>query len=127
MISVADREKFDLLLEAALDALPPQLLELLDESPLIVDDEPSEEILRQMEIGDDGELLGLHSGIAMTDRSVEHSGVLPEEIRLYRGPILRVTRGRTRALREQIRITLLHEIGHHFGLDEDDLDDLGYG
>jgi predicted Zn-dependent protease with MMP-like domain len=83
-------------------------------------------------------LCGLHSGIPLTERSVEHGG-LPEVITLFREGILEEAGGweewtdddgtelggRERILRE-IRITLLHEIGHHFGLDEDDLERLGY-
>jgi len=91
----------------------------------------------RMQPGDD--LYGLHSGTALTERSVEAPPDLPDQIMLFRGPLFRLAgpgaslhptrRKRTKereTLREQVRITLLHEIGHHFGLDEEDLDRLGY-
>ena len=130
---------FDELLEAHLAALPMRFAEGLLEVPLIVDDEPSAAMLRElgMDPADpDDDLFGLHTGVPLTERSVEHSGEVPEDIRLFRGPIMRLVgwrwpaggreRGDRAALDEEIRITLLHELGHHFGLDEDDLDALGY-
>ncbi len=112
-------------------ALPAHLLELLEEVPLIVEDEPSRQLAEEMGLEPGEDLCGLHWGVALTHRSVEHSGGMPDRMMLFRGPIMRVAnwrRGGDRAgLREQIRITLLHEIGHHFGLDEDDLERLGYG
>jgi predicted Zn-dependent protease with MMP-like domain len=135
-----EREIFDALLEAHLDALPARYAERLWEVPLIVEDEPSPAMLRELGMDPDDpddDLFGLHSGVPLTERSVEHSGEVPEDIRLFRGPLMRVTgwswppdgmeRGRREALDQEIRVTLLHELGHHFGLDEDDLDRLGYG
>lgn len=126
------RRVFDELLEDVLASLPPQLHDLMEEVPLIVEDEPSRALVEDMGLEPGEDLCGLHWGIALTHRSVEHSGTLPDRMMLFRGPILRVAGWRGRggdrhALREQIRITLLHEIGHHFGLDEDDLQRLGYG
>ena len=81
-----------------------------------------------------GRIAGLHTGIARTERSVEHSGELPGQIHLFREGVLhmaggwpsRVDEAFLAALDEEIRITLLHEIGHEMGLDEDDLEALGY-
>lgn len=130
---------FDALLERHLEALPPRFASWLKEVPLIVEDEPTDPMLRDlgMDPADpQDDLFGLHSGAGLTERSVEHSGELPEDIRLFRGPIMRLVgwswpdgatpRGDQNELNEEIRITLLHELGHHFGLDEDDLDALGY-
>lgn len=126
-ISKAERRLFDTLLEQALDDLPPHLLELLDEVPLIVEDWPSGELLREMEVDpEEDDLLGLHWGTPLTERSVEAPPDMPDHVYLFRGPILEYAGDDDRELDEQIRITLLHEIGHHFGLDEDDLDRLGY-
>jgi predicted Zn-dependent protease with MMP-like domain len=82
------------------------------------------------------ELCGLHTGVAFTERSVTSSGDLPSEIRLFREGILAEAGGWEEpgedvdavedSIYEEIRITLLHEIGHQFGLDEDDLERLGY-
>jgi predicted Zn-dependent protease with MMP-like domain len=127
------RRSFDDLLDEVIAQLPEHLHVLLEEVPLIVEDEPGSTLLREMDIDRrDTELCGLHWGVALTQRSVEQPVGMPDRMMLFRGPILRIT-GRRRgrpdapALREQIRITLLHEMGHHFGLDEDDLAELGYG
>lgn len=131
-MNAALREEFDAHLEAILGDLPDHLIHLLEEVPLIVEDEPSDILLRDLSMDRrTSELCGLHWGVALTHRSVEHSGVLPDRIMLFRGPIMRLARYEGRAgfsdrLHQQIRITLLHEIGHHFGLDEDDLAELGY-
>jgi len=137
MISSRDRQMFDKVLDQAIAELPPRLHELLEEVPLIVEDEPGEALMDEMEVGE-GDLCGLHWGVALTERSVDagggdHPGV-PDRMMLFRGPILRLSRcvdvGRGRhgsaELYRQVKITLLHEIGHHFGLDEDDLEGLGY-
>ena len=132
MVTTAQREVFDNLLDGLVAELPAQLHELLDEVPLIVEDEPSRELLNDLGVEPGvSDLCGLHTGVPLTERSVEASARLPDHMMLFRGPIMRLAGyrgGRSRmALEEQIRITLLHEIGHHFGLDEDDLERLGYG
>ncbi|MEM6458064.1 MAG: metallopeptidase family protein [Planctomycetota bacterium] len=138
MASVSRRERdlFDRLLDAEVDALPEALRELLERVPLIVDDEPTPRLLESlgMSAADDADLCGLHEGVPLTERSVEDVPDVPEQMMLFRGPILRLAdypeRGPTAAdeaeLRRQVHITLLHEMGHHFGLDEDDLEALGY-
>ncbi|MEM8494221.1 MAG: metallopeptidase family protein [Planctomycetota bacterium] len=138
-VNAQEREVFDALLEAHLEALPPRFAEGLWEVPLIVDDEPSAAMLSDLGMNPDDpedDLFGLHTGVPITERSVEISGEPPEDIRLFRGPIFRLVgwswpiggseRGDRALLDEEIRVTLLHELGHHFGLDEDDLDALGY-
>ncbi len=125
------REQFDAMLDAIIEELPDHLHKLLEEIPLIVEDEPSEAVLQEMQIDpEESELCGLHWGVPLTHRSVEHSGTMPDRMMVFRGPIVRtVSRGgrvRLTELRRQIRITVLHEIGHHFGLDEEDLAALGY-
>jgi len=141
----AERTRFDALLHDALKTLPPSVREVLDEVPLIVDDKPDEELLAQLkrdgllddphdEDVDEADLgpMGLHSGVAITDRSVGDSGVLPPQIHLFREAVVDFAGGWDQAdaedeIYEEIRITLLHEIGHHFGLDEGELEDLGMG
>jgi predicted Zn-dependent protease with MMP-like domain len=134
MISTRDRRQFDDLLDRVIAELPPRLHELLEEVPLIVEDEPSETLLEEVMGESDGDLCGLHWGTSLTERSVEAPGDIPDCMMLFRGPILRLSgctgidrgRGGTAELYRQIKITLLHEIGHHFGLDEDGLAELGY-
>jgi predicted Zn-dependent protease with MMP-like domain len=137
-----ERDRFDALLERVLATLPPRLHELLEEAPLIVEDGPSRELLEEIGMGDaEGEILcGLHSGTPLTERSVSHGHDHPETIHLFRAGIIEMAGGwepwvtddgeevgGEERVQEEIRITLLHEIGHHFGLEEEDLEELGYG
>jgi predicted Zn-dependent protease with MMP-like domain len=129
-----NRQRFDELLEEVLAELPETVIRLLDEVPLVVEDYPSEKVVQGMGLRHRGELCGLYSGIPLIERSVEQSGQLSDCVTLFREGILHAARhddpaGRLRkeCVREQIRITILHELGHHHGLDEDELDELGYG
>lgn len=126
-----ERARFDRLLEEALGHLPGHLRALLDEVPLIVDDRPTAAMLQSLGLESDESLAGLHTGIPMTERSVEHSGVMPDEIRIFREGVVDIAGGwkgpeADDRVYDEIWITLLHEMGHHFGLDEDDLTALGY-
>lgn len=129
-------ERFDALVKDAIDALPPHLRRLVDEIPVVVLDEPTPDMLKDLGIdaGDADaldELCGLHTGTAITERSVEHSAELPTVVHLFRRGIVGLAGGwdgpnAEEEVYEQVRITLLHELGHHFGLDEGDLEGLGY-
>ena len=129
-MSPRDRERFDELLERVLDALPPALHELLDQAPLIVEDRPSRELLDELGLDEDEDLIcGLHTGTPITERSVSDAPELPEMIHVFREGVLEHAGGwhaGDATIAEEIRITILHEIGHHFGLEEDDLEALGY-
>lgn len=135
-----ERERFDRLLDRVMQALPARLHELLEEAPLIVDDCPTAELLAEMGLDPDlDDLCGLYSGIPLTERRHDASGELPETIHVFRRGIIdeaggwepgtdddgRAFGGDDEVVR-QIRITVLHEIGHHFGLSEDQLSALGY-
>jgi predicted Zn-dependent protease with MMP-like domain len=129
----AQRARFDDLLEDVLAHLPEGLHRLLEESPLIVEDEPDEATLRALGMDHDphapDELCGLHTGVMLTERSVNDPPDLPEQIQVFRRGVVATAGGWSAPdarLREEIRVTVLHEIGHHFGLEEDDLDRLGY-
>ena len=123
----AQRDLFDNILQDELAVLPDSIRHALDEVPIVVDDQPSDELLADMDLPTGHTLCGLHAGLPLTKRSREISGVLPTIIQLFREPILNEAGYSKAALRRQIHITLLHEIGHYFGLDEDDLERLGYG
>ncbi len=131
MLTPSQRNHFDTQLDAVIASLPDHLHDLIEEIPVVVDDNPSPRQLRDLGITSRGTLLcGLHWGVPLTDRSVEHNARLPDQITLFREPIVIVSGfgrgGSLRDLEHQVRVTLLHEIGHHFGLDEDDLEALGY-
>ena len=113
------------LIEAALRELPEQFAEFLEEVPVEVRDEPEESQLRKARIGRGGLLLGLYVGRPRTLRSVEDSGPCRNVIYIFQQPIEAVCNSEEQLIR-QVRVTVLHEIGHHFGLSEEDLERLGY-
>ena len=119
------RATFDAMVEEAIAELPPAFAKWLDEVPVIVEDEPSAELLEELGMDEDGDLLGSYHGVALTRRSVSDSPHLPDEIMIFRAPLIAMCRNRQQ-LRAEIRKTLLHELGHYAGFDEDDLEDLGY-
>ncbi|MHB8970587.1 MAG: metallopeptidase family protein [Pirellulaceae bacterium] len=125
------RRHFDQLLDEVLAEMPEQIHRLLDEVTMYVEDHPSREVMRRLEITNRRQLCGLYTGIPLGSRSVEQSGVLSDAVHIYREGILDLAtdrRGRLREkeLRRQIRITVLHELGHYHGLDEEELNELGY-
>lgn len=127
-----ERARFDLLLDQVVEELPAGIRALLDEVPVIVLDRPTSRMLRELgePDADPLEFCGLHSGVSLTERHAD-SGELPSDIHIFREGIVDLAGGWTggeaeMAVKTEIRITLLHEIGHEFGLDEDDLERLGY-
>ncbi|MEQ8770600.1 MAG: metallopeptidase family protein [Phycisphaerales bacterium] len=127
-----ERDRFDGFVAEEIDRLPDRFAVVLDELHIIVLDEPDDGMLAEFGLTRDqaDELCGLHTGTAYTDRSIEDE-VLPTQIHLFRRGILATAEGwdpadAHRRVRQEIRITLLHEIGHQMGLEEDDLDELGY-
>ena len=135
MIDDAQRSLFDTITEQQVEQLPYTIQLLLQETPLLVEDRPSDALLEElgMDAGQASELCGVYCGVGLTNRSVEDSLTEPETITIFREGILALVSERAEAessieelLAHEIRVTILHEIGHHFGLDEDDLDALGY-
>jgi predicted Zn-dependent protease with MMP-like domain len=144
-MSPRDRSRFDELVDEVVEALPDQMRNLLDEKPVFVEDRPSGDVLAELGLdpSEADEICGLHSGPMATERSVESQPEVVEAIHLYREGIVAcsggwspwrepdddgrmIEGGGVDLIREEIRITLLHELGHHFGLDEDDLEGLGF-
>jgi predicted Zn-dependent protease with MMP-like domain len=125
------REFFDRHFDAVMAAMPPQVHTLLDEVPLYVEDYPSREVMQHMGVRRRSHLQGLYTGIPLGDKSVTHSGVLSDVVQIYREGIMALAidgQGRLdeQELRRQIRITVLHELGHYHGMTEEDLEELGY-
>ncbi|MEM7482252.1 MAG: metallopeptidase family protein [Acidobacteriota bacterium] len=116
-------DQFEAMVGEALDSLPDEFAALLDNVAVVVEEEPDPEILAEFEMDpdhpEDGELFGLYQGISLAERDSFYSA-LPDRIAIYRGPILRFCRSRREVLKE-VRDTVIHELGHHFGLDEDDM------
>lgn len=115
------REDFEQLVAEALDRVPPELTRLMDNVAVFVEDEPPPE---------DPELLGLYEGTPLTERGEWYAGVLPDRISLYMGPTLRMCDregGGRELVVAEVAVTVVHEIAHHFGIDDERLHELGYG
>lgn len=115
MLELTEAEFEDLVAEA-LDEIPAELAELMDNVVILVEDEPPTET---------PELLGLYEGTPLTERGEWYTGVLPDSIRLFRLPILRLCETADDAV-EEVLVTVVHEVAHHFGIDDDRLEDLGW-
>jgi predicted Zn-dependent protease with MMP-like domain len=106
--------EFDEHVRAALDALPPQIAAALENVAVVVEDENPE----------DRDLFGLYDGVPLTERGAE-APLQPDRIAIYRRPLTQDFPDPDE-VRDEIRITVLHELGHYFGIDEDRLEELGY-
>ncbi|GAC1579343.1 MAG: metallopeptidase family protein [Candidatus Elarobacter sp.] len=113
------RTEFERVVDDALASLPERFAALVQNVVIAVEDEPNDEDLESFDDGDDAEILGIYRGVALTDRTHDMT-LLPDEIAVFRGPINRVTRTREEAVHE-VRETVIHELGHYFGLDDDEM------
>ncbi|GAA1755444.1 metallopeptidase family protein [Luedemannella helvata] len=110
------RERFEDLVGDALDEVPPQLLKLMSNVVILVEDDPPP---------GETELLGLYEGHALTERGWDYAGVLPDRILIFRKPILRICDTEDDVI-DEVAITVVHEIAHHFGIDDERLHELGW-
>lgn len=108
--------RFEELVSDALDEVPPELTRLMDNVVVLVEDRNPEE----------PELLGLYEGIALTERGWDYAGHLPDRIFVYRQALLDVCETEDDVV-EEVAITVVHEIAHHFGIDDERLHELGWG
>jgi predicted Zn-dependent protease with MMP-like domain len=111
--------EFERLVEEALETLPPQFAELVQNVSVVVEEEPAAHDRELLEDPRD-ELLGIYRGVALTRRTHDMLPMLPDQIAIFRGPIMRIARTRHNAI-QQIRDTVIHELGHYFGLDDHDM------
>jgi len=126
------RRRFDEQLDRVLERMPPLIHELIEKVPLHVEDYPSDEVMDRLDVEYIDDLCGLYTGIPIGEKSVTHSGTLPDVVTIYREGILSAAADRQgriniHRLREQIRITILHELAHYHGLSEEELKRMGYG
>jgi predicted Zn-dependent protease with MMP-like domain len=110
------RRRFEEAVADALDSIPPQLTAAMDNVVVLVEDRNPEE----------PELLGLYEGVALTERTSSYGGVLPDRITIYRDAILDVCDDVDEVVHE-VAVTVVHEVAHHFGIEEDTLRELGWG
>jgi predicted Zn-dependent protease with MMP-like domain len=113
--------EFEALVREALDTLPEPYAGLMENVAVVVEEAAPREVLEDLEIDDENDLLGLYHGLSMDKESFfQAGGNLPARITIYRKPILRICRTREDVV-EEVRDTVVHEIGHHFGLDDDEM------
>jgi predicted Zn-dependent protease with MMP-like domain len=108
--------RFEELVGEALDTIPPRLTRAMDNVVILVGGRNA----------DDPELLGLYEGVALTERTGDYAGVLPDRITIYREAILDVCADEDEVVHE-VAVTVVHEVAHHFGIDEETLHALGWG
>ena len=118
------RRQFDRLVGRALAELPRAIQEALQNVAVVVEDWPDDELIAEMGLDSREELFGLYQGIPLVER--EGEPMLPDRIVLFQRPIELACAGDDEVVR-QVRLTVLHEVGHHLGMREEDLDRLGYG
>ncbi|RPF27291.1 putative Zn-dependent protease with MMP-like domain [Georgenia muralis] len=117
------QEAFDEAVAEALDLIPVELTEQMDNVVVLVEDEPTAE---QLEGSEDEDLLGIYEGTPLTERdSWWAAGSLPDRITIFRGPTLRLCESAEEVV-EEVAITVVHEVAHHFGIDDARLHDLGW-
>jgi predicted Zn-dependent protease with MMP-like domain len=110
------RGDFEELVSDALDLIPPELTAAMDNVVVLVED-------RHPEVPD---LLGLYEGVALTDRDSTYGGVLPDRITIYQDAILDICVSEGDVV-DEVAVTVVHEVAHHFGIDEHTLHELGWG
>jgi len=115
-----ESHRFERLVARALDSLPPELARLLENVAVVIEEEPGAEELESVGLdADRDELFGLYQGVPLSERDSFY-GELPDRVVIYRGPIERCCRT-AGEIRREVRDTVVHELGHHFGLDEEDM------
>ena len=115
-----DQARFEELVDEALEGLPPEFTERLDNITLIVADKATPEQLAKVSVRDPNNLLGLYEGIPLTDRPRAYAGALPDRISIFRLPIQAMSRTDDE-IKSQVRNTVMHELGHYFGMSEEQL------
>jgi len=115
------RAEFERVVDEAIESLPKRFADLVENVVIAAEDEPSAEDLESLDDDDDAdlELLGIYRGVALTERSHDDP-LMPDEIAVFRGPINRVTNSWREAV-EEVRETVIHELGHYFGLSDDEM------
>ncbi|SPT53516.1 Uncharacterized protein conserved in bacteria [Actinomyces bovis] len=125
-VQLTDAE-FDAAVDDALALIPEELAQAMDNVVFLIQDEPDPELLTAADYDEDGlpTLLGLYEGTPLTERDESWNLVLPDRVLIFSGPLSRWCLSREELVRE-IAITVIHEVAHHFGIDDDRLCELGW-
>jgi predicted Zn-dependent protease with MMP-like domain len=118
-----ERKKFERLVADALATIPRRFRHAMKNLAIVVEDEPSRDLLREMEIEAPDTLLGLYQGIPLTERHWDYGNTLPDRILLFQGPLERESEDED-DLVVAIGETLIHEVGHYFGLSEEEIEEI---
>jgi predicted Zn-dependent protease with MMP-like domain len=119
------RKQFEDAVERAIERVPEEFLDYLENVAVTIEDEPSDEVLDELEVADDETLFGAYFGTPVGERSVFDVQTSPDRIEIYRLPLMEACES-VEELIDEIEITVVHEIAHHFGIDEDTLAEYGY-
>jgi predicted Zn-dependent protease with MMP-like domain len=117
------RQEFTRLVEEALDDIPPRFREAMKNIAIVVEDEPSPELLAEMELEPPDSLYGLYQGTPLTDRGWGYGNTLPDRVTLFQGPIEEDSEDAEDVI-VCVAETLIHEIGHYFGLSEEEIEEI---
>ncbi|MCC7031719.1 MAG: metallopeptidase family protein [Acidobacteria bacterium] len=115
------RQQFKALVAEAIDTIPPRFAREITNVAIVIEDEPSEELLEEMEMGPDETLFGLYQGTPLPERQWAFGNALPDRITLYQVPIEDECDGDEDCIVMEIGDTLIHELGHYFGMSEDEI------
>jgi len=120
-----ERKAFETLVHEALQDLPVLFRDKLKNVAIIVEDYPSEQLLERMEVPEDETLFGLYEGVPLTQRGYFDAPLYPDRVLIFQGPIEDACRS-PEEIKNEVRITVMHELAHFFGFDDDELEEAGY-
>jgi predicted Zn-dependent protease with MMP-like domain len=121
-----NREKFEQLVARAVEMLPEDLLDEMENVDIVTADYPTDEQEQILEDREDETLLGLYEGIPLTERTYSYGFVMPDKITVFKNAIESICESEQEIV-DEIRRVVIHEIAHHFGIDDERLDELGWG
>ncbi len=119
-----NKSRFERLVAEALDSLPHEFQEQMENVDVVIEAWPSREQVRRMGLPPGETLLGLYEGVPLTERTSRYGMVLPDRITIYQGPVEACCRS-SEEIRSKVRQVVMHELGHHFGISDERLRDLG--
>ena len=117
------RQKFERLVEEALREIPKRFRKAMHNVAVVVEDEPPEDVLDELEVEEGDSLFGLYQGTPLTERSWGHGNNLPDRISIYQGPIEDACEDEDQ-IRDCIAETVIHEFGHYFGMSEEEIEEI---
>ena len=120
-----ERKAFETLVHQALQELPQLFKDKLKNVAIIVEDYPSDELLDRMEVPEDETLFGLYEGVPLTQRGYFDAPLNPDRVSIFQGPIEEACNS-PEEIKEEVRISVMHELAHFFGFDDDELEEAGY-